>query len=176
MYSLNKPKVDFIKKYLFQHPWAVVFLKNNGKEVHCSGALLSPNLVISASHCFTKEKAFPPNPSQEELLVVVGLDNITVIGTPLENVLDIQTRNVKDIEFFPTYDFPSAYDDIALVELSEPVTLGPKVWPICIPDSDDNDPDHLSSHGATVVGYGPKNEQSKVPFKHYVSKEFVWVG
>ena len=73
----------------------------------------------------------------------------------------IQRRKVKKIESFPAYGFPSAYNDVALVELSTPVKLGPTVWPICIPDSDDNDPNHLSKHSATVVGYGPNNDQSK---------------
>ena len=46
------------------------------------------------------------------------------------------------------------------MELSQPVELNDKIWPVCLPDSPNSDPDHLKGDFGIVVGYGPENEDS----------------
>ena len=54
----------------------------------------------------------------------------------------------------------SPYSDIAIVQLEEPVKLSPQIYPICLPDFEDPNPDSMSGKTATLVGYGPKTETS----------------
>ena len=88
------------------------------------------------------------------------MDNTSFIGTPLEQIVQIQVRNIKKVELYPDYKYPAAYDDIAVVELIKPVTLNKIVWPICIPGTSYPDPDHLRRTGALMVGYGPAKDGS----------------
>ena len=46
------------------------------------------------------------------------------------------------------------------MELSTAVPLGPKIWPICLPNSPNPNPNHLSRFSATLVGYGPGKDDS----------------
>ena len=63
---------------LFQHPWIVVFLKDNGKSVHCTGTLVHPNYAITAAHPLVdKQGDFPPNPSYDEIILAFGIDDIS---------------------------------------------------------------------------------------------------
>ena len=144
----------------FQHPWATAILKEGGKAVHCSGALIHPKFVLTAAHCFTKDQVYPPNPDEEDLILAFGLDDTSKIGTPLEKILQIQTKKIKKVELHPGYQYPAAYDDLALVELENEVSLTEKVQTICLPSAADPDPDHLSQLGATLVGYGPPPDGS----------------
>ena len=58
-------------------------------------------------------------------MLAFGLDNITVIENPLwVKMLKIQTRKIKKIHVYESYSYPAANNDIAVIELSSPVTLG----------------------------------------------------
>ena len=98
----------------------MVFLKKNGSAVHCSGALIHPELVISAGHCFTEFGPNSlPNPTKDDLEVYFGLDDVSIKFLPVT-----QKRKIKKIHFHQDYDWPAAYNDIAIVELSAAVELG----------------------------------------------------
>ena len=64
----------------------------------------------------------------------------------------VEIRNIKKVLQFPDYNYPSAYSDVALVELTEPVPLGPSIWPICLPNAENEDKDHLKGDSAIVAG------------------------
>ena len=38
-------------EFLFQHPWAVGIMKEQGTELHCSGSIISSKFIMSAAHC-----------------------------------------------------------------------------------------------------------------------------
>ena len=92
---------------LFQHPWAVVFLKDEEKEVHCSGSLIHPSYVITAGHCFVdKQGDYPPNPSLNEIVAAFGLDDVNDVA---KTFLPIQKKMIKKVHFHQDYSYPRAY-------------------------------------------------------------------
>ena len=127
--------------------------------------------MISAAHCFVdKNGDYPPNPSWNELTVALGLSDVSNIN--LSEILPIQKRKIKTVHFHESYEYPAVYNDIAIVELDSPVILGPQVEPICLPDGIDPDPDSMSGNSATLVGYGPKDDSTRVnQLKHKIYKQ-----
>ena len=135
----------------------MAILKKNrfGNEtlVHCSGSLIHPRYVISASHCFDGSNPDNVNLNKDKLTLAFGLNDIQHLGIPnLLKATGVEIRNIKKVLQFPDYNYPSAYSDVALVELTEPVPLGPSIWPICLPSSENEDKDHLKGDSAIVAG------------------------
>ena len=131
----------------------MAILKKTGTEtrVHCSGSLIHPRYVISASHCFDGRNS--DNLNKDKLTLAFGLKDIKHLKN--SNILKytgVKFRKIKEVLQFPDYKYPSAYYDVALVELTEPVPLGPSIWPICLPTSENEDKDHLKGKFAVVVG------------------------
>ena len=137
----------------------MVFLKDDGKTVHCSGSLLHPEYVITAGHCFVdKEGDYPANPSIDEVIAGFGVDDINKIDLTF---LPIQKKKIKKVHFHKQYRYPHAYNDIAIVELNDPVKITETVYPICIPDSPNSNPDSMEGDFVTLVGYGPDTDSNK---------------
>ena len=135
----------------------MAILKKNrfGNEtlVHCSGSLIHPRFVISASHCFDGRNPDNQNLNKDKLTLAFGLSNIQNLkNSKLLEAIGVKIRNITEVHQFPDYNFPSAYSDVALVELAEPVPLGPSIWPICLPTSENEDKDHLKGDSAIVAG------------------------
>ena len=127
----------------------------NETLVHCSGSLIHPRYAISASHCF--DGSNPRNiifcEENKDKFLAFGLNDIKHLKIPnLLKATGVEIRNIKKVLQFPDYNYPSAYSDIALVELAEPVPLGPSIWPICLPIAENEDKDHLKGDSAMVVG------------------------
>ena len=143
--------------FIFQHPWAVVILKlnrfGNKTLVHCSGSLIDPRYVMTASHCFDGSNPQNINLNKDKMILAFGLNDIKNLKISiLLKVTGVKIRNISEVLQFPDYNFPSAYSDVALVKLSEPVPLGPNIWPICLPKSENGNKDHLMGYSAILPG------------------------
>ena len=162
----------------FQHPWAVAVLKENKKEdkleVHCSGALITPSHVLSAGHCFSGRNPANSKLPIDKLTLAFGLDDIN----NLKSFLPIQFRKINATYPYKTYRYPSSYYDVAVVELSKPVELGPQTWPICLPDFPNQNQDHMMEYSAVLVGYGPETDDSSKlnQIKHKIEPTYVCNG
>ncbi|XP_013869354.1 serine protease 27 [Austrofundulus limnaeus] len=127
-------------------PWQVDIQKSN---VHvCGGSLITEDWVLSAAHCF-------PNPSDVGPYVLyVGRYQLNGYN-PHES-----SYTVKRVEVPPNYIEPHSGRDVALVQLSSPVTWSNFVRPICLPASSTLFPADMPCY---VTGWGNVRENVPLP-------------
>lgn len=65
-------------------------------------------------------------------------------------------RSVKRIISHPKYDDQSYDNDIALMELDSPVTLGRNIWPVCLPEATHDFP---AGKSVWITGWGKLREE-----------------
>ena len=94
--------------------WAVsIFIKSSAL---CGGAILSSSWIITAAHCL-------PDVSASEITVYAG-SNIRFAG---------QSRTASRIIVHSGYVSSTNVNDIALIQLSTPITMTSAIKTICIP-------------------------------------------
>ncbi|XP_069784059.1 transmembrane protease serine 9 isoform X2 [Narcine bancroftii] len=125
-------------------PWQVSLrLTGNGHE--CGATVVGDTWLISAAHCF----ASFPKPKRWE----------AVLGTIYRNDQrsTTVTRKIKKIIIHPSFNLISLDYDVALVELSAPVTFSKSIQPVCLPS-----PAHIFPTGknCTITGWGVMSESN----------------
>ena len=123
-------------------PWqTALYRMSNGHELFtCGGSLVAPGWVLSAAHCFGEEST--DNPADWTVATRIG--KLTPVGLPL----DAETRKVKRLVVHEGYDKKSQENDIALMELAEPLPE-PLIALQLEPD-----PVEESHRSVTVTGWG----------------------
>ncbi|XP_047389053.1 serine protease 53 isoform X2 [Sciurus carolinensis] len=102
-----------------QWPWDAR-LKHQGR-LACGGALVSEEVVLTAAHCFIGRQTL------EEWSIGLGAEP--------------EEHSLKQLILHGAYTHPEGGYDVALLLLAQPVTLGPKVRPLCLPYTDHHLPD-----------------------------------
>ena len=142
--------------FVFQHAWSVAILLED--KLHCSASLISDRQIVTAAHCFFN-KAIRFDDSKFTL--VFGASD----PTDQANVIKRggKFRSISKVHINPSFDKKSAYFDVAIVELSEPIQNFQKnIWPICLPDSPMKDIDHLFDKTGRVVAFGSNPNDNQV--------------
>ncbi|XP_014876778.1 serine protease 33-like [Poecilia latipinna] len=125
-------------------PWQIDIQKSN--EHVCGGSLITQDWVLSAAHCF-------PNPSDPSSYVLyIGRYQLNGIN---EHEL---SRTVKRIVIPSGYQDPNSGKDIALLQLSSPVSWSNYIQPVCLPA-----PGTLFPTGMTCYVTGWGNIREDVP-------------
>ncbi|XP_061539452.1 protein Z, vitamin K-dependent plasma glycoprotein b [Phycodurus eques] len=98
-------------------PWQALLLGSGGTAL-CAGVLLGPRTVLTASSCLLRES----NPQPSNFFVVAGTRDTTM--------------SVKAIYIHKRY-VPNHHDnDLALLELTSLMPLGPTLHHLCLPTKD----------------------------------------
>ncbi|CAN9506268.1 unnamed protein product [Ophioblennius macclurei] len=127
-------------------PWQVS-LHFSG-SLYCGASVLSSDWLISAAHCFRKERLSDPRFWRAHLGMLTQ-------GSA-KHVAEIQRIVVHEYYNAHTFDY-----DIALLQLKKPwpPSLGPLVHPVCLPPSSHT---VTASHRCWVTGWGYRSEEDKV--------------
>lgn len=104
-----------------------------GKEVRCTGTLITPTKVVTAAHCLNRVA------SPEELSFSIGKD----AGRPQSSF------KVKAMSAHPHYRARGSFNDIALIELAEPAPASIK--PLTLLQEGDSS---WEKKDLFVIGYG----------------------
>lgn len=128
-------------------PWQVdVTLQTDSSRHICGGSIITRTWVLSAAHCF-------PNPADLGSYVIYA-------GRYQLNGFNFHesSHRVKRVEIPFGYVEPHSGKDLALVELSTPVTWSDHIHPVCLPSSGTLFPSGMLCY---VTGWG--NIRDEVP-------------
>ena len=120
----------------FSLPWQVALVgPSGGNTFFCGGTLIGPKHVLSAAHCMHVFNDFD---------IIVGEHDITDSN---DGTRHTTSRIVSHPNYGYTYDF-------AVITLAEPVQLGLRAVPACLPTMSEHGGDFLDDKKMIVSGWG----------------------
>uniref|UniRef100_A0A6P4FLA5 Phenoloxidase-activating factor 2 n=1 Tax=Drosophila rhopaloa TaxID=1041015 RepID=A0A6P4FLA5_DRORH len=112
-----------------EFPWMLAILREDGQRsfYECGGALIAPNVVLTAAHCVR-------NKQPSSIVVRAGeWDTQTT-----NEIIPHEDRYVKDIVYHEQFNKGALYNDVAVMLLESPFTSQMNIQPVCLPNLGDN--------------------------------------
>lgn len=104
-----------------EFPWQVILFYQNYTFI-CGGSLISNKQVVTAAHCINKLLA-------ADIKVRLGEWKVSSFDEALPYV----DRNVHSVYIHPEFNAKNVHNDIAILELTEPVEYQYHINSICLP-------------------------------------------
>ncbi|KAI6080013.1 Complement C1r subcomponent isoform X2 [Aix galericulata] len=130
-------------------PWQAL----TGIHGRGGGALLGDRWILTAAHTILPKASGGSDISLDQLAEEA---NVFLGHTDVDELHKMGNHPVRRIFIHPDYNPKDEHNfngDIALLELKHPVTLGPDVLPICLPDTT-NTTFYMDGHMGYVSGFG----------------------
>jgi len=126
-------------------PWVFSILNDAGK-VHCGGSVISETLLLTAAHCVH------PTIDLSNFQLVFGTNKPEVPDTT--RVVRSFTRS--NVVLHPDYNYPEAYDDVALIRLKQEdqLSFDGNIRKLCLPKETNVEPNKWFRNQINLVGYG----------------------
>ncbi|EDW88785.1 phenoloxidase-activating factor 2 [Drosophila yakuba] len=111
-----------------EFPWMLAILREEGNLnlYECGGALLAPNVVLTAAHCVHNK--------QPKSIVVRAGEWDTQTQNEIRNHED---RYVKEIIYHEQFSKGTLFNDVAVMLLEGPFTLQDNIQTVCLPNLGD---------------------------------------
>ena len=97
-------------EFIFQHPWVVGIMKNQGTALHCSGSIISSKFIMSAAHCMRGVDI-------SNLELVLGASNLK---DPTNSEKGVIKRRIKGFQTHEKNKNGVDYD-MAIIEVEEDI-------------------------------------------------------
>merc|ERR1711997_883823 len=119
-------------------PWQVGLVSPGSDRTWCGGALIGPSHVLTAAHCMGGD-----------FDIIVGEHDLT-------STEDGTRHTVCSTTIHPDYNSGTLNNDYAIVRLTEPVQIGARAIPACLPigGAVSFDGNFLDDKSMTVSGWG----------------------
>ena len=131
-------------------PWQVLVVGDRGRRL-CGGSIVDPSWIVTAAHCVNGLRA-------DQIEVFVGISTISQRGRN-------STALLSQVIIHPDYRPPSFRNDIAVLQVTTPLTLGGTTQAISLPAGLDaaswpaaGTPALISGWGATATGGQASNQ------------------
>jgi trypsin len=131
-------------------PWQVLVVGDRGRRL-CGGSIVDPSWVVTAAHCVNGLRG-------DQIEVSVGISTISQRGVN-------SFAPISQVIVHPDYRPPSFRNDIALLQVTTPLTLSGNVQAITLPAGLDpaswpvaGTPALISGWGATATGGSASNQ------------------
>ncbi|XP_065601783.1 acrosin-like [Cyrtonyx montezumae] len=142
-------------------PWIVslqtTWLAGTGHV--CGGSLITSQWVLTAAHCFQDANPYTP------WHVVIGASDLTRLGP------EAVVRNVKRIIMHEYYHSGTMANDIALLELDQPVLCSSYIQLACVPDASLNVAELSECYVSGWGHVGLRSLQEEPAKSHHILQE-----
>jgi len=138
----------------YSWPWQVVWCTGGGFDtrcrLECGGTVIGTNWVMTAGHCVYGQTNRPQN-----FRIKAGVFDERSVNETTE-----QFVGVKTIYLHPGYrPNPVPQWDVALIELTTPLTFTDQVQPVCLPMTSDA---MVEPNSVWVTGWGTTSEGGNI--------------